>query len=67
MIDPIIADEPSYDIEEQEADKIKITELLNYINANILKQLVNLPLAQRDSIMAKLDELSRILSIPNQR
>jgi len=62
MIDPILKDEPDYTQDEIDKDKKTIEDKLNFINANILKELVNLPMAQRESILLKLDELTRILS-----
>ena len=61
MIDNITDDEPDYSIEQIEDDKAKITELMNFIQANILKQIVNLPLRSRESILSKLTELQSLL------
>lgn len=61
MIDKISDDEPDYTPDEQEDDKVKITEMLNYINANILSHVKNLSLRQRESVLSKLAELNSIL------
>lgn len=62
MIDNITDDEPDYTPDEQLDDKLKIEELMNFIQANILREIVNLPLRQRESILSKLTELQSILS-----
>ena len=61
MIDNITDDEPDYSIEEINSDKERITELMNFIQANILKNIVNLPLRSRESILSKLTELQSLL------
>jgi hypothetical protein len=62
MIEPILNDEPDYTPDEIEADKKKIEEQLTLINKKILKEIVNLPLAVREGVISKLNQLAEALT-----